>query len=113
MGFTSSADLINMINGYNKQITLFTYALGSGIDTTILQALACQYNGIMFPITDTSSDSALATTMRSYYTYISEGVSITSPVWTEPYEDAFGFGQLVTVSMPIYYEEGGAVADAS
>lgn len=45
--------------------------------------------------------------MRDYYTYISEGVSITSPVWTEPYEDAFGFGNLVTVSMPIYYEESG------
>ena len=61
----------------------------------------------MFQITDTSSDSALATTIRNYYTYISEGVSITSPVWTEPYIDAFGFGRLVTVSMPIYYEENG------
>ena len=27
--------------------------------------------------------------------------------WTEPYEDAFGFGRLVTVSMPVYYQEGG------
>lgn len=45
--------------------------------------------------------------MRNYYTYISEGVSITNPVWTEPYEDAFGFGKLVTVSMPIYFLENG------
>ena len=44
--------------------------------------------------------------MRNYYTYISEGVEITSPVWTEPYIDAFGFGKMVTVSMPIYYKEG-------
>ena len=41
--------------------------------------------------------------MKNYYTYISEGVTISSPVWTEPYEDAFGFGKMVTVSMPIYY----------
>ena len=42
--------------------------------------------------------------MREYYTFIAEGVSIDSPVWTEPYEDAFGFGRMVTVSMPIYYQ---------
>ena len=45
--------------------------------------------------------------MRNYYVYISEGVEVTSPVWTEPYEDAFGFGRMVTVSMPIYYQENG------
>ena len=45
--------------------------------------------------------------MRNYYTYISEGLKITKAVWTEPYEDAFGFGKMVTVSMPIYYEESG------
>ena len=44
--------------------------------------------------------------MRNYYSYISEGVEITEAVWTEPYIDAFGFGKMVTVSMPIYYEEG-------
>ena len=106
VGITTSSGLISMIDGYNKQISMFTYALGSGADTTILNALACQYEGIMFQISDSSSSSALATTMRSYYTYISEGVSISSPVWTEPYDDAFGFGRLVTVSMPIYYTEG-------
>ena len=86
---------------------MFTYALGSGADTTILKNLACEYRGIMFEISDSGSDSALTTTMRGYYTYISEGVTIQYPVWTEPYEDAFGFGRMVTVSMPIYYEESG------
>jgi len=82
---------------------LFTYALGSGASTSILVDLACNYRGIMFQIEDTASDSALTTTMRNYYSYISEGVTITSPVWTEPYWDAFGFGYMVTVSKPIYY----------
>ena len=58
----------------------------------------------MFEIEDSASDSVLATTMKNYYSYISKGVSITEPVWTEPYIDAFGFGKMVTVSMPVYYE---------
>ena len=45
--------------------------------------------------------------MKNYYTYLSEGIEVTSPVWTEPYIDSFGFGKMVTVSMPIYYEESG------
>ena len=43
-----------------------------------------------------------------YYAYIAEGLNITKPVWTEPYEDFFGFGELVTVSLPVYYYEGDA-----
>ena len=86
---------------------MFTYGMGSGIDYTLLQQLACSYYGIMFKVEDSASESELASLMRSYYIYISEGVEVTDPVWTEPYDDFFGFGRMVTVSMPIYYEEGG------
>ena len=79
--------------------------MGSGAETSILKDIACEYEGIMFEIEDSASDSSLATKMRNYYSYISKGVSITKPVWTEPYIDAFGFGKMVTVSMPVYYEE--------
>lgn len=109
VGYDDSTDLINHIEDQRNtdDITLFTYALGNVVNTSILYDLACEYSGIMFEITDTSSDSNLATVMRNYYSYVSEGVTISSPVWTEPYEDAFGFGRMVTVSMPIYYTEGG------
>lgn len=50
VGLTSSGDLINLINSYGIQISLFTYGLGSGVDTTILEALSCQFQGIMFSI---------------------------------------------------------------
>ena len=30
-----------------------------------------------------------------------------TPVWTQPYNDALGYGELVTVSKPIFYEEDG------
>lgn len=106
-GYTTSSDLINHIDAArgSKDITLFTYALGTGTDPDILQTLSCEYSGIMFKIEDSSSTSELATVMKNYHTYISEGVTISAPVWTEPYEDAFGFGRMVTVSMPIYYTE--------
>ena len=81
---------------------MFTYALGYDADVDILKKMACKYNGIMYEVEDSDS-SNLATLMKSYYIYISEGISITDPIWTEPYEDFFGFGRVVTVSMPIYY----------
>ena len=41
VGLSTSADLINLIDSYSKTITMFTYALGSGADTSILRDLAC------------------------------------------------------------------------
>ena len=43
--------------------------------------------------------------MRGYYVYLADGVTISEPVWTEPYNDALGFGRMTTVAFPIYYEE--------
>ena len=104
-GETSESGLKAIIDARNTNfdITMFTYGMGSGIDYTLLQALACSYNGIMFKVEDSASDSELTTLMRAYYTYISEGIEVPNPVWTEPYDDFFGFGRMVTVSMPIYY----------
>ena len=48
MGETTSSGLITIIDSFSTDITLFTYALGSGADTTILNELACEYSGIMF-----------------------------------------------------------------
>ena len=100
-------DIYSLIDEINNDhsIKLFTYALGDdGSDTivniTLLKEMACRYKGIMFNIRNTNS---LADTMGSYYTYIAAGVEIDNPVWTEPYDDAFGFGRMVTVSYPIYY----------
>ena len=73
------------------------------IDTTVISTLACNNKGIYFDIPSSASSSQLLTIMREYYIYISEGVTVAQPLWTEPYEDAFGFGQVVTVSFPAYY----------
>lgn len=31
------------------------------------------------------------------------------PIWSDPYNDAFGFGMLFTVAMPIYYTLDGTL----
>lgn len=85
---------------------LFTYALGSDADLEILKDLSCYYRGIMFQLEDQREHSELITQMREYYEYLAEGVQISYPVWTEPYDDAFDAGRMVTVSMPVYNVEG-------
>ena len=40
--------------------------------------------------------------MSLYHLFLQQGVSITEPVWSEPYVDAFGAGRIITVSFPIY-----------
>ena len=42
----------------------------------------------------------------SFYQYLAFGNKNTDAVWSSIYEDAFGFGQLVTVSYPAYYNDG-------
>lgn len=45
--------------------------------------------------------------MREYYTFLSIGANIDKPIWTEPYWDYFGYGEMVTVSMPAYFYANG------
>lgn len=91
-----------------RNTSIFTYGFGSdAVNNSILQSIACSFNGIRFDIPASSSSSALLTTLRNYSTFLSQGINITEPIWTEPYEDAFGFGRLVTISMPVYYQENG------
>lgn len=42
--------------------------------------------------------------MSSYYTYISQSIKLTAPVWSQPYNDFNTGKRMVTVSMPIYDE---------
>ena len=43
--------------------------------------------------------------MREYYVFISHGVTITEPIWSMPYIDAWTDTPLITVTFPIYYSE--------
>lgn len=76
------------------------------VDPIVLLEMSCEFNGIMFELDVAMEETEIVQIMRSYYGYIARGLNITRPIWTEPYEDEFGFGELVTVSLPVYYTEG-------
>ena len=67
-----------------------------------LKGLSCAFGGISF---QSENINDLLSDLEGYYQYISLGANITQPIWSEPYEDAFGFGTLFTVSVPIYYKD--------
>ena len=49
-------------------------------------------------------ESEVLTNIQGYFEFlVSKIPSDVKPVWTEPYNDAFGYGKLVTVSKPIFY----------
>jgi hypothetical protein len=72
-------------------IILFTYAM-QVVDPIVLLEMSCEFNGIMFELDVTMEEEEIVQIMRSYYGYIARGLNITRPIWTEPYEDEFGFG---------------------
>ena len=94
--------LLDDINS-TMPLKLFVYVLTGGetANTTLWKEMACRYRGVMFKINDTKT---LPNTMADYHKYISKAITVNSPVWTEPYDDAFGFGRMVTVSYPVYYK---------
>lgn len=64
--------------------------------------MSCNYEGITFFIPSTASGSELIDKMTNYYKFIGEGIKIQNPIWSEPYDDAFVYGRIFTVTMPIY-----------
>lgn len=74
-----------------------------------MKSLACKYSGIAFlvsadPNSKADSKSDVVNVMRQYYTYLSSSIKIKMPVWTEPYEDGYKMGRVITVAYPIYVE---------
>ena len=43
--------------------------------------------------------------MREYYVFLSHGITVDQPLWSEPYEDAWVSEDLMTVTFPIYFED--------
>ncbi|CAE8651652.1 unnamed protein product [Polarella glacialis] len=62
----------------------FTYALGSGVDTSVSKRLACDNKGIFYPVSDTAD---LTQIMAAYYAYSASGQASCSPSFSR-YADA-------------------------
>lgn len=69
---------------------------------SILEELSCKYNGMTFLQND---DDSLMDKFENYFTYLADGANTRYPIWSEPYIDAFGLGEVVTISMPAYFSD--------
>ena len=87
------------------QVFISIVAYQATADYSLLKDISCEFQGIMSPVVGTDK-STLVTLLSGYYQSISISSNISTPMWTEIYEDAFNFGDIYTVSLPIYYTEG-------
>lgn len=65
------------------------------------------FSGIVFRMWDGIDNLTMIEKLTSYYVFLSEFISDKSkikPLWSEVYEDAFGFGMIVSVTYPVYVE---------
>lgn len=95
---------LNLIQTRNTgNAFIVSYVLGQDDSTeTILEyprKISCGNRGLYSHITSTSD---LVGAMNNYYQFLAVGLNRRSVVWSEPYEDALGIGQVTTASLPIY-----------
>ena len=105
-------DFLDENDEYN--ISLFSYALTNPNEqsnqtkkiNTILTKMSCNHNGIMFDIEKEKKlgKRDLVEIIGEYNHYLSIQVRQNHSIWTEPYEDSLGFGQMVTIVHPVYYQ---------
>lgn len=100
---SSSVAVADLIRADFPSLHVFSYSLGYGAGSsslkTVPKALACRNSGVWAGIGDFGN---LRAQMSGYYNFLATGLQRTDAVWTEPYEDALGLGEVVTAAMPVY-----------
>lgn len=84
----------------------FTFVLGTTVRLDIPRRLACKSDGFYASVPDGDN---LLKAMRSYADYFSilrKRPETAVAVWVEPYIDAFGLGEITTVSQAVYEDDG-------
>ena len=84
-------------------VSLFTYALGSGADTSVTRRLACENKGIFYKLPDHAD---LSTEMSRYYEYFASGVEFCTPSFTR-YQDVVTGSELWPACLPSYDRSSG------
>ena len=83
-------------------LVMFTYSVSSSISGNLREIpfnMACRNGGVWAGITDVTK---IREQMVGYHNFLSTGFNRTEPVWVEPYTDALGLGQVITVSAPVF-----------
>lgn len=69
-------------------------------DLTDLEAVTCLSEGLLTH--DKNKNQYIPDMMIEYSKYFTDNLNVNKPLWSPIYNDAFGFGLLVTVTMPVY-----------
>ena len=102
-GESDANNLQNLVSSLNTEsAVIFTFTLGSNAPAAIPKAIACGNKGIFIHVNDNGN---LRDAMSNYYNYFATVRQVSDnlePVWVEPYIDAFGLGEVTTVSRALY-----------
>ena len=102
-GETDTNNLQNLVSSLNTEsAVIFTFTLGSNAPAAIPKVIACGNKGIYIHVNDNEN---LRDAMSNYYNYFATVRQVSDnlkPVWVEPYIDAFGLGEVATVSRALY-----------
>jgi hypothetical protein len=93
--------LYSLIKEWNKDIkaTIFTYSIGTLSSKDVPLAIACLGNGIYTQAQDTDN---LREILADYYSILATGITMDHAIWTEPYLDANGLGETISVVYASY-----------
>ena len=64
--------------------------------------LACDHNGSMLKLL---TGENLITQMYNYFEFLSN-ITVTKPLWTDPYLDSWGLGLMITLAVPVTNKDG-------
>ncbi|XP_078612475.1 voltage-dependent calcium channel subunit alpha-2/delta-2-like [Branchiostoma floridae x Branchiostoma japonicum] len=93
---------LNQREDGSKFASIFTYSVGELADTTITKKIACNEGGVWSEV-EMAGTASLAEQLSQYYDYygtLREGQG--QVIWTEPYMDAFGAGEVITGAKAVY-----------
>ena len=93
-------------NRTSRRASIFTFSLGKDADDSIPRQIACNNDGSWSFIED---DDDPLTAMRSFYLFLTARRTSGTPVWTEPYMDDSGLGEIITVAKPVFSQGSGTI----
>ena len=101
---TDSVPLASKINEtlkLNERFFFFSIVIeNKNQDISELNNYCLEKDG--FAIHDLNPEASVIETCLLILTHFTKGLKITKPIWSQIYNDAFGWGKLVAVTMPIY-----------
>ncbi|CAH1228066.1 CACNA2D1 [Branchiostoma lanceolatum] len=82
-----------------KAFRIFTYTVGPWADQTNGKRASCENMGAW---THVASVEDVWAKIADYYNYFSMNEKTNNVIWTEPYEDRYGLGEIVSGCLPVY-----------